>query len=98
MNTNTNITKESINNNIKVTKVGIKTNPHTLGISLMYSLNSGLTIKAYAIGDACKTLMKGIAYLNSQFPGSLDFQPNVEIIEDNEKNLREAVTVTIRKI
>ena len=98
MNNNRTTTKNVTNDDIKVTKIAIKTNPHTLGISLMYTLNSGCAIKAYAIGDACKILMKGIGYLNSQFPEPLDFQPNVEIVKDSNGVLREAITVTIRKI
>ena len=89
---------ETNNNKIKTVRVSRKTDPKQLAISLIYSLDQGLTVKAYSIVEASKILCKALAMMNLFQQGKnikYDFQPTLEYMKDDTGTIKNVLCWTI---
>lgn len=83
----------------KIFKISAKTDPKQLATSIIYAVSAGEVIKAISIGESIKVLSKALAMVNL-FSGEngtkYDFQPNLEYMPDNDGNIKNALTWTIK--
>lgn len=87
-----------LSENIKEIKVSSKTDPKQLASSIALFIQDGYSVKATAIGEALKNILKAIALMNT-FEHSLDvydFQPQMGYIE-TPTGIMPAVVIYIAK-